>query len=368
LPISPAYPPLPAGDPVPRPSHESRGALAAVATIAWLLAADLLLGPGPQVAGLFGCPPFVAALFTSPHRTAAVAAASSLATAYVGGGITSSAEIVRVAFVVLAGAAAVVAAQIRVAHDRELATMGHIAEIAQLAVLRELPTHVGPAHLAVRYVSAAVGARVGGDFYEVVAVDGGGMRAVVGDVRGNGLGAVQMAGALVGAFRGADHDHLTLQQVVTAMEMTFQRMRPSEEDFATAVLVELSHDGSIEVLSCGHPAPFVLGGSAGQPDVRRIHPSQPRPPIGFDPSPTSTYGCIAAGERLLMFTDGITDVRDADGTWFDLEGAAHAMVDMAPPAGVTWLEARLRAFNDGRVSDDVTLLLIELVVRTDGSV
>jgi serine phosphatase RsbU (regulator of sigma subunit) len=320
---------------------------------------DATLGPGSQVAGLMGCPPFVAATFASPRRTAIVAALSTVATAVISDGDSLSTLVVRVAFVVLAGSAAVIAAHVREGHARELVTMERIAVIAQLAVLRDLPTEIGPATVAVRYVSAAIGARIGGDFYEAVAVPGG-MRAVVGDVRGNGLAAVQTAGALVGAFRGADHDHLSLVQLVKALEMTFQRMRPSEEDFATVVLVELSADGSIEILSCGHPAPCLVGGTTDRPTVRRLDPPHPRPPIGFDPSPSPTLDCLRAGERLLLFTDGMTDVRDRDGVWFDLDRAARAAAGLGPEEGVECLKEALRRFNHDEITDDVTLLLIEL--------
>lgn len=298
-------------------------------------------------------------MFSGPRKTAVVAAVSVLVGTTLGGGLSTSSQVVRASLLVFAGAAAVVSAHIRAATDRQLVSMGQIAEIAQLAVLRRLPPQIGPAEVAVRYVSAATGARVGGDFYEAVPVKDG-MRAVVGDVRGNGLAAVQMAGALVGAFRGADHDNLSLQQLVSAIEMTFQRMRPSEEDFATALLVELRCDGSIEVISCGHPAPWVLGGGAARPTVRRLEPTQPRPPIGFDPVPSSTFHSFERGERLLLYTDGITDVRDGHGAWFDLERAAAAMVGMAPTEGVDWLETELRRFNGGKIGDDVTLLVIEL--------
>ena len=237
--------------------------------------------------GLLGCPPFLAAMFASARTTACIAAVGTVATVVVSGGSDLSTRIVGVAFVALAGSAAVVAAHIRAGHDRDLVTMGRIAEIAQLAVLRDLPAVIGPADVAVRYVSAATGARVGGDFYEAVGVPGG-MRAVVGDVRGNGLAAVQTAGALVGAFRGADHDHLPLHQLVKALEMTFQRMRTSDEDFATVVLVEVSDDGAVEVLSCGHPSPYLIGGAGDGPTLRRLDPPRPRPPIGFDPSPSCT--------------------------------------------------------------------------------
>jgi hypothetical protein len=346
-------------DPAVRTGRENRGTIAALGAIASLLAADTALGPGSQVAGVLSCTPFVAAMSAGPRRTAIVATISAIAAAIVSHGDTESVQVVRVAFVVLAGSAAVVAAHLRTTHDRKLVTMGRIAEIAQLAVLRDLPSEIGPASVAVRYVSAATGARVGGDFYEAVAVPGG-MRAVVGDVRGNGLAAVQTAGALVGAFRGADHDHLSLLQLVHALEMTFQRMRPGDEDFATVVLVELSATGGLEVLSCGHPAPRVVGGTRARPTVRRLDPPVARPPIGFDPSPTPTIDCLRAGERLLLFTDGMTEVRDGHGTWFDLDQAARSTAGMGPVEGVEWLKEELRRFSHDEITDDVTLLLIEL--------
>ena len=357
--ICPATNLLPAGDPAPRPSRETSGSIVALGAIASLILTDAALGPGPQVAGLMGCPPFLAAMFAGPRRTALVAAVSTVATSLVSEGSDRSANIVRVAFVALAGSTAVVAAHVRARHDRELVTLGRIAEIAQLAVLRNLPARIGPATVAVRYISSATGARVGGDFSEAVAVPGG-MRAVVGDVRGNGLGAVQIAGALVGAFRGADHDHLSLLQLVGALEMTFQRMRPTVEDFATVVLVELSDDGTVEVVSCGHPSPCVVGGTKVQPTLRRLDPSCPRPPIGFDPAPMPTTDRLGAGERLLLFTDGMTDIRDGDGAWFDLDRAVRSAAGMGSEEGVEWLKQAVRGFNHGEITDDVTLLLIEL--------
>jgi serine phosphatase RsbU (regulator of sigma subunit) len=137
-------------------------------------------------------------------------------------------------------------------------------------------------------------------------------------------------------------------------------MRPTEEDFATVVLVEVADDGAVEVLSCGHPSPCVVGGTRDQPTLRRLDPPRARPPIGFDPSPSPAVDCLRAGERLLLFTDGLTDVRDRHGAWFDLDEVARSAAGMGPDEGVEWLEEKLRRFNGGEITDDVTLLLIEL--------
>jgi serine phosphatase RsbU (regulator of sigma subunit) len=104
----------------------------------------------------------------------------------------------------------------------------------------------------------------------------------------------------------------------------------------------------------------VVGGTKDQPTLRRLDPPHPRPPIGFDPSPSPTVDCLRPGERLLLFTDGLTEVRDRDGAWFDLERAARSAAGLGPDEGVAWLEQALRRFNDGEITDDVTLLLVEL--------
>ena len=76
-----------------------------------------------------------------------------------------------VAFLAAAGvtAAGVLACRSRERRDRELAQVSVVAEAAQQVLLRPVPHQVGPVKLAVRYLSASTGARIGGDLYEVIA-------------------------------------------------------------------------------------------------------------------------------------------------------------------------------------------------------
>src|SRR5512132_3064105 len=90
----------------------------------------------------------------------------------------------------------------RIQHERLLLRVTRIAEVAQRTILRPVPPRMGRVALAVRYLSATEDALVGGDFYEV-AVTRHGLRVLVGDVKGKGLEAVQLAALVLTGFRAA---------------------------------------------------------------------------------------------------------------------------------------------------------------------
>lgn len=330
--------------------------VAGLLVVALIVVVDILLGPGPQLTGLFTTPAFVAAAFVRPWRTALVGSAALIAnfvTVGQAGIITQGGAIARTAGVVAAVIGAVVLSAIRERDQRRILTFAHIAEVAQLAVLRAVPASVGPAHVAVRYLSASAQARVGGDFYEAVPTSHG-MRALVGDVRGRGLGSAQLANVLIGAFRGADHDKVKLQHLAEDMDAAFARFEPDDEDFATAVLVELNPTGELTVVNCGHPAPLVVG----QRGVRDVRPLSRTPPIGLGAQPQAVHDEIAQGERLLLFTDGIIEARAA-GELFDLEAHAPALATGPLDEALDQLVATLDDFLGRAITDDVALMLLE---------
>ncbi|MBA3267225.1 MAG: SpoIIE family protein phosphatase [Acidimicrobiia bacterium] len=109
---------------------------------------------------------------------------------------------IRVAGVGAVGTFCVVSARWRERREGVLQRVTRVAEVAQLAILRPIPTRVGTMTFASRYLSAADQAFIGGDLYEVVP-SAAGVRVVVGDVRGKGLEAVHLAALVLGTFREA---------------------------------------------------------------------------------------------------------------------------------------------------------------------
>jgi serine phosphatase RsbU (regulator of sigma subunit) len=331
------------------------GLVAGLATVGLIALVDALLGSGPQLNGLFTTPPFVTAVFSGARRTAIVGAVSvavAIAMGNVGSSFTSS-QGFRTGGVAVAAAGAIGLSMLRQREQREMLTLGRIADVAQLAVLRTLPDRIGPARIAVRYVSASANAHVGGDLYEAVRCAVG-MRAIVGDIRGKGLEAVQLANVIVGAFRAADHDAIDLPELARSLDAAFLRFDPGDEDFATAVMIELRDDGELRIANCGHPPPLLVRGDRRE----QIHPPAHVPPIGLGARPAVAARHLEVGDRVLLLTDGILETRHA-GRFFDFEANAAVTAHGTPSEALDALIERLFSFSGGHVGDDVALLLAE---------
>ncbi len=245
------------------------------------------------------------------------------------------------AFATVAGVtlAGVIASAGRQRRERELADVTAIAEATQQVLLRPVPQQVGDVRLSVRYMSAASGARIGGDLYEVVTTRTG-LRLIIGDVQGKGLPAVQTAATVLGAFREAAHDAPSLAVITDRIEASLAR-QGDREQFVTAILAQLSDDGSvIELLNCGHPAPLLVGSDG----ARFIEPADPGLPLGLaelavpDRQPATIE--FGAGEAILLYTDGISEARDKHGDFFPLETSGHKALTLPPPAAQPAREQR----------------------------
>lgn len=143
------------------------------------------------------------------------------------------------------GVLAVLACVVRVRGERRMLHMRDVAETTRRTLLRPLPPGWGGLDHAAVYLAADAFARVGGDFYDI---QPGlyGTRALVGDVQGKGLGAVEAAAALLGTFREAGYHEPELASVAARLETRIQRhglhlaALGAGEDvdrFATAVLL-----------------------------------------------------------------------------------------------------------------------------------
>jgi hypothetical protein len=155
--------------------------------------------------------------------------------------------------------------------EQKLANVTSVAEVVQRALLPPLPRRVGPLELAVVYLAAAAEARVGGDLYEVARTPFG-IRLVVGDARGKGLEAVEIAAGVLGVFREVAHGVYTLAEMARRLDASLAR-RPDagqadgsrrHEEFVTAMLAEIDPcAGRLTLYNCGHPSPILLSPCTG---------------------------------------------------------------------------------------------------------
>jgi serine phosphatase RsbU (regulator of sigma subunit) len=217
--------------------------------------------------------------------------------------------------------------------EQQFADVISVAEAAQRAVLRPLPEQLGPLKLGVVYLAAAAEARVGGDLYEVTHTENHGIRLIIGDVRGKGLGAVEVAADIIGRFREVAHGVGTLNEVAYRLDAGLSRRWGQYEEFVTALLAEIDPDrGKLTILNCGHPPPLLISPEDG---VTVLEVRAPAPPLGLirlgsDAGAKQVY-TFKPNDQLLLYTDGVTEARDASREFYPLDERVKALAPQARP-------------------------------------
>lgn len=308
-----------------------------------------------QLTGGYAIGAIVTSMISSSVRTAWVGA-FSVVVALLGGiwgdNIGTRDWLVRAFICVLLAILATTSAAIRDRREARLRRITVIAEAAQRAVLRATPTEIGHVGFASRYVSATEDALVGGDLYEIAATPFG-VRVIVGDVRGKGMQAVQTAASVLGAFRQAAFTAPDPAALARAIDDVVARLI-DEEEFVTAVFAEFRGD-TVAVANCGHHPPLVL--SPG--DVHMLDTGEPTTPIGLKPDPVLVRHPWPASSRMLFYTDGLVEARDATGAYFPLDITFDELGTLPLDDALEQTLARLRMFSGNRITDDVALLLAE---------
>lgn len=321
---------------------------------------DLVAGPSFGFLPLLSLGPALAAVFWRPAQTTLIGgmalALCALLALYDSLGGTRR-EFIALATICGVTAAGVVASVARRRRERELAGVRAVAEAAQQVVLRPLPRDTLPVKLAVRYISAAASARIGGDLYEVISSRGN-VRLILGDAQGKGLPAVQTAAAVLGAFREAAYDAADLAEIAAQVERSLQR-QASDEEFVTGILAQIPAGAQkIEILNCGHPAPLLVSGAA----ARFIEPPDISLPFGLAALAAVAREPVTAafgpGDQILVYTDGVSEARGTSGDFYPLDRCAALLRADDPEAALDRLHDDVIRHVGHPMLDDAAMLLI----------
>jgi serine phosphatase RsbU (regulator of sigma subunit) len=329
---------------------------------------DVVAGPGVGFLPLVSLGPAFSGLVGGWRRTAVIGLVALVLC--VGLGLYDGLFEERRGFTAMASVAGVTAVGIAAAvmrsrREGELASVRSIAEVAQRVLLRPVPLTAGPLQAAVSYTSAVAEARIGGDLYEVVASPHG-IRVIVGDVQGKGLGAVETAAVVLGAFREAAHDEPDLVRLGERLERSVGRELEGEK-FVTAILAEIGTDHEAVLLNYGHPAPMVVRRD-GTVDF-------PEPPAYALPLGLGAHGSeepkpyrvdFAPGDQLLLYTDGVTEARDEGGCFYPLGERAHLLGELDAHRALEALRADLAGHAGGPPHDDAAMLLLRYRGQEEG--
>lgn len=201
---------------------------------------------------------------------------------------------------------------------------------------------------------------VGGDSLDIVVQPDGSLLLVVADVAGKGLASAIMTTGFRAEFRGMAAAGLALDEL--AARINQQHWAEGEEArrrYVTAIFVRLHPgSGSLEVVNAGHNPGFLLAPEGA------VHTFEAAgPPLGMLPGMEYAIerGTLTPGARLLLYTDGLTEVFRGDEE-FGPERLLDAFSVSQPQKADDILDAlwtAIQGFADGASQgDDMTALVL----------
>jgi PAS domain S-box-containing protein len=214
----------------------------------------------------------------------------------------------------------------------------------------ELPDVPG-FRLASLYRAAGEQNEVGGDFYDTFVVPGGWL-LIVGDVTGRGAEAAALTSLSRYTLRTAGR--LLGDPVAALAELNAALVERPSLSIVTVACV-LLRDSDATVVLAGHPPPYLVRGGAAQP-VGAFGV-----PVGVDDGgswqPTRLE--LRPGDRLVLYTDGVTDTIGSGERFGEARLAETLRAGAGAADTVRRLELALARFAHGVQTDDTAVLVVE---------
>jgi len=212
-------------------------------------------------------------------------------------------------------------------------------ELQQVLVPEALPTLPGFA-VTSAYRPAQ---EVGGDFFQIIPLEGGSTLVILGDVSGKGLKAAMAVSLIVGAARMVAEYSTSPAEILAGLNRRlFGRLQGG---FATCIALRLDPDGNCAISSAGHPSPFLNMMEMSLPGAL---------PLGVQPTASyeETQIRLGVGDHFALYTDGLLEARSQTGELYSF-ARLERLFATHPNAA----EATQAAVNFGQ-DDDITVLTL----------
>ena len=212
---------------------------------------------------------------------------------------------------------------------------------------------------------------VGGDAFDYSLL-GSRMQVSILDAAGHDLEAGLVASVAVAACRSTRRSGGSLADMARHADRAIAG-QSGDARFATAQLCELNTaTGEFTWIPCGHPPPLLIREGKVVKQLER----EPWLPLGLSEYQALGSGAsregpppqyaeqLQEGDQILLYTDGVTEGRGADRDPFGTDRLSDFIIrsiatGMAAPEALRRLDRVILDFQDGRLSDDATIVLLE---------
>ncbi|BBH69191.1 hypothetical protein ACTI_58760 [Actinoplanes sp. OR16] len=203
---------------------------------------------------------------------------------------------------------------------------------------------------------------VGGDAFDYAA-NGDTLHVALFDTVGHGMSASALTTLTLNTYRNARRSGLSLLDTCRSIDKWIRAQYPGA--FVTALLAELDMaTGLYRRISAGHPAELFLRDGRALPPLPTpnglplgLGHMLPRPPRVIEEQ-------LRPGDTLVLYTDGITEARDAAGTLFGVDRLGDFLLrdlgaGIPAPEIMRRLVQAIVSYEEGELRDDATAAMLQ---------
>ncbi len=204
--------------------------------------------------------------------------------------------------------------------------------------------------------------KIGGDFFDAWE-NGDRLHVLIGDVSGHSTSSALIMAASKGILHSLGHALNDPREIVRVANRMICNIVSDSGMFLTLLYGVFDRAREeLEIVSAGHNPVFLVNGDA----VARVVSTGAA--IGWDPDDVweSHTAPLVPGSSLVLYTDGLTEVRNREGVEYGEESLEPLLIRDSPPGAVIESIAQAaETFCEGVFHDDLTLLILKRR-RTDG--
>lgn len=233
----------------------------------------------------------------------------------------------------------------------------YISETLQKTLISPIPENIPGLQIASTYHSAYTGAQVGGDFFDVFALDDQFVCIVIGDVSGKGVDASIRTALAKYSLRAYAYEDPAPLSVMKRLNKTVY-LQSESDTFITLFYGVLDiKNGIFTFANAGHMPPLHLGykSKLSQLISQGI-------PLGVSLQMICEEHNIEfeEGDRMLFYTDGVTDARGSQG-FYGMERLIKFFFTTGletPKECIKHMMETLEEWSGEHLQDDVAILLV----------
>lgn len=254
--------------------------------------------------------------------------------------------------------------------EKERALLENAKVLRDMEIAKQIQMSLLPADLpqmeGVSFAGLCVpAAHVGGDYYDFLARENGGVDVVIADVSGHNVGAALIMAETRSVLRAqAVYSSAGAAEVLARLNNLLYDDLSNAELFITMFYVKYRPaDSSIVYANAGHNHPLLLQKGSercGELDAEGLILGIKRD-ITFEEKRLQ----LSTGDLLLLYTDGIVEAQNSAGDFFGTERLCSTLVenrDAEPQEIMDMIISRLKDFSESTTQvDDISLVVMKVV-------